>query len=71
MIDTHSHIYEPEFDQDRELAVQRAQQAGVEKLLLPNINAESLPRMLDMCTRHPGYCHPMFGLHPEDVKDDW
>lgn len=71
MIDTHSHIYEPEFDGDRVEAVQRAQQAGVEKLLLPNINAESLPRMLGMCRQHPGVCYPMFGLHPEDVKDDW
>ena len=71
MIDTHSHIYEPEFQNDRDEAVRRAQQTGVEKLFLPNINAESLPRMLDTCQRYPGYCYPMFGLHPEDVKEDW
>ena len=42
MIDTHSHIYEPEFNADREDVVQRARQAGVEHILLPNINADSI-----------------------------
>ncbi len=70
MIDTHSHIYEPEFDADREDVVQRARQAGVEYILLPNINATSIGPMLELCRRHPGYCFPMLGLHPEDVKPD-
>lgn len=67
MIDTHSHIYEPEFDADREDVVQRAREAGVEYILLPNINAGSIAPMLELCRRHPGYCYPMLGLHPEDV----
>ena len=67
MIDTHSHIYEPEFDVDREDVIQRAREAGVEYILLPNINAGSIAPMLDLCRRHPGYCFPMLGLHPEDV----
>lgn len=68
MIDTHSHIYEPEFDADREDVIQRALQAGVEYILLPNINAGSIGPMLNLCQRHPGYCFPMLGLHPEDVE---
>ena len=71
MIDTHSHIYEPEFDADREEVIMRAKQAGVEFILLPNINASSIAPMLDLCSRHPGYCFPMLGLHPEDVKEDY
>lgn len=67
MIDTHSHIYEPEFDADREDVIMRAKQAGVEYILLPNINADSIAPMLDLCRRHLGYCFPMLGLHPEDV----
>ena len=35
LIDTHSHLYEPEFDDDREAAVARAREAGVAALLLP------------------------------------
>ncbi len=71
MIDTHSHIYEPEFNADREEVITRAKQAGVEYILLPNINASSIAPMLDLCSRHPGYCFPMLGLHPEDVKEDY
>lgn len=71
MIDTHSHIYGPEFEEDRELVVQRAQQAGVERILLPNINEASISPMLSFCHSYPGYCYPMMGLHPEDVADDY
>ena len=71
MIDTHSHIYGPEYDEDRELVVQRAQQAGVERLLLPNINEASIQPMLSLCQSYSGYCYPMFGLHPEDVSADY
>lgn len=71
MIDTHSHIYGPEFEEDRGLVVQRAQQAGVECVLLPNINWESIEPMLSLCCSYPDYCYPMMGLHPEDVADDY
>lgn len=71
MIDTHSHIYEPQFDADRDEVIQRARQVGVECILLPNINAGSISPMLDMCRRYPGYCFPMLGLHPEDIEEDY
>ena len=35
LIDTHSHIYAEEFDADRDEAIRRAREAGVERLLLP------------------------------------
>ena len=71
MIDTHSHIYGEEFDEDRSSAVERARQAGVEAILLPNINMDSIRPMLNLCSEHPGFCYPMMGLHPEDVRDDY
>ena len=71
MIDTHSHIYGPEFDEDRDAVVARAKDAGVTQILLPNINAETIRPMLDLCEKHPSYCYPMMGLHPEDVKEDF
>ncbi len=71
MIDTHSHIYGPEFDDDRAEVLQRARQAGVDKVLLPNINEESIARMLQVAKEYSDMCYPMMGLHPEDVKEDW
>ena len=46
IIDTHSHLYVPEFSEDIADVVERAQAAAVEKVLLPNINAESVDKML-------------------------
>ncbi len=71
MIDTHSHIYGEEFDADRDDVVRRAQQAGIEKIFLPNINEESISRMMSVVHAYPQVCYPMMGLHPEDVGQDW
>ncbi len=71
LIDTHSHIYLPQFEEDREAMIQRALDFGVTKILLPNITLESIPMMDELCKKFPEVCHPMMGLHPCDVKDNW
>lgn len=71
MIDTHSHIYGSEFDEDRDEVIQRAKEAGVRKILLPNINGQTVSAMMSLCQSHPGYCFPMIGLHPTDIEDDY
>ena len=70
LIDTHSHLYEPEFDADREQALARAVECGVRRLLLPAIDAQSHERMFDLCRRHPDRCIPMLGLHPTSINDN-
>lgn len=71
MIDTHSHIYGPEFDGDRTEVIRRALESGISKIFLPNINEESISPMMAVANDYPGVCFPMMGLHPEDVRDDW
>jgi TatD DNase family protein len=71
LIDTHTHIYLPEFDADRDEAVSRALDIGVVKLLLPNIDTQSVGPMLSSVARFPGICIPMIGLHPTSVKEDY
>ncbi len=70
MIDTHAHIYATEFDQDRDDVVQRALSQGIEKILLPNIDLDSIQPMLDTEAAYPDICHAMMGLHPCYVKGD-
>lgn len=69
-IDTHTHIYEPEFAADREAVVARARQAGAIGLFLPNCDAASLQPMLELCHRHSDLCRPMLGLHPTELPPD-
>ena len=71
LIDTHTHIYLPEFDSDRDETVKRAVNDGVIKLLLPNIDIQSVGPMLSAEARFPGICYPMIGLHPTSVREDY
>jgi TatD DNase family protein len=71
LIDTHTHLYLPEFDDDRDETVQRAVNSGVEKMLLPNIDITSIDAMIKIENRYPGTCYSMIGLHPTSVKDDY
>lgn len=70
LTDTHTHLYSTKFAYDREAMIQRALDAGVTRLFLPNVDAESIPGMLELATKYPQNCFPMMGLHPCHVKDD-
>lgn len=67
-IDTHTHLYQPKFDADRAEAVARCLAAGVDTLLLPNIDAASIPRVRAMVAEWPAVCKGMMGLHPCHVQ---
>lgn len=71
LVDTHTHLYLPEFDSDRDEMISRALDCGVEKLLMPNIDVRSVDAMLSAANRYKGICLPMIGLHPTSVKDDY
>jgi TatD DNase family protein len=71
LIDTHTHLYLPEFDTDRDETVKRAVSSGVVKILMPNIDYQSVDPMLFTENRYPGICYSMIGLHPTSVKDDY
>lgn len=71
LIDTHAHIYLPEFQEDIEDVLQRAREQGVERIYLPNIDKQSHEALLALAARYPETCFPMMGLHPGSVKDDW
>ena len=69
-IDTHSHLYSSQFDEDRTKVVKEAIAAGVGTILLPNISSKYTKGMLDLCTEFPNNCSPMMGLHPCDVTKE-
>ena len=70
-IDTHTHLYAEEFKDDRKEVVEKAIKSGVEKLLLPNIDVESIEGMHQLVEQYPDNCYAMMGLHPGYVKEDW
>jgi len=67
-VDTHTHLYLDEFENDRSQVIERAIDKGVKYMFLPNINSESIGGMLSLEEKYPKNCLPMMGLHPTDVK---
>jgi len=70
IIDTHTHLYLPEFDLDHDAVIKRAMQNGVSKFYLPNIDSESMQAMLALEAAYPNVCYAMIGLHPCSVKEN-
>ena len=70
LIDTHTHIYLPEFQDDRDLVLSRATDAGVKQMLLPAIDASTHEIMLEVESSHAA-CQAMIGLHPCSVTQDY
>lgn len=71
IIDTHCHIYLPDFDEDRENVLIEAKEKGVTAVLMPNIDSGSIIPLKQTEKAYPGYCHAMMGLHPCSVKENY
>ena len=70
-IDTHAHLDGSEFEEDRDLVVERAKEAGAAAIFIPAINLENLDMVEKVCQDYQGFAFPMAGLHPEDVKENY
>lgn len=71
MIDTHTHIYMEEFDDDRDAVVDNAKSNGVQHLILPNVDVDTIGRLHNCHDRYPGFTSTAMGLHPTSVNDDF
>lgn len=69
-IDSHCHLYLEDFASDLETAVNRSVEAGVDRILLPNIDLTSWEPMLKVSEQFPGVCYAMAGIHPTSVKPE-
>lgn len=70
-IDTHTHLYISQFDEDRSLTIRRAIDNGINKFYLPAIDSSTHNAMLDLEMSYPDTCFAMMGLHPCSVKEDF
>lgn len=71
LIDTHSHLFLEEFAEDLPQVMERARNAGVSYIFMPNIDSTTIESMLSVCNAYPGYCFPMIGLHPTSVNESY
>ncbi|WPZ10419.1 TatD family hydrolase [Roseivirga spongicola] len=71
MIETHAHIYAEQFKEDIDHVLERSQEAGIEKIVMPNIDHTSIDGMMELEERNPSFCYATMGLHPCSVKKDF
>ena len=71
IIDTHSHLFTCEFDEDRKEVMCRARESGITHIVMPNIDTTSIKPMLQVCEEYPNFCYPTIGLHPTEVKEGY
>ena len=67
LIDTHAHIYLEQFEADFESMLDRARSGGVEKMVMPAIDAPSIDKAIKLCERHEGL-YAMAAIHPSEMK---
>lgn len=70
-IDTHSHLYDEAYAGEGDLAVIRSVEAGVDKIIIPDIDSQTRETMFALTDRHPGTLFPCLGLHPTSVDTGW
>ena len=71
MIDTHIHLDEEAYAEDREAVIARQREEGVEAMIVPGVNAKSIEGIFDVCARYPGYCYAALGFHPQEITPEW
>ncbi|ADQ16235.1 TatD-related deoxyribonuclease [Leadbetterella byssophila DSM 17132] len=71
MIETHAHIYDESFDEDRALIVSRAKELGIQEIWMPNCSSETLKALYASEEQFPDACRPMMGLHPAYVNETY
>jgi TatD DNase family protein len=63
LVDSHVHLDDAAFAADRDEVTARAKNAGVDRMIVPAVDAESWPRIKALCANH-AQLFPAFGLHP-------
>ena len=71
LTDTHSHLYDTKFVEDRKPMILRAFEENIQRIFIPNIDQNTVKAMMDIVAAYPQKCFPMMGLHPCHVKENY
>ena len=71
IIDTHTHLYLKQFDNDIDLVFSNARDVGVNKFIFPSIHSRYNDLMIDCYNKFNDHCYLMAGLHPAYVNDNY
>ena len=67
LVDVHCHINHELFKDDLDETVERARNAGVQRILVSGVNPESNQAVLEIVKRHPDILKASLGIYPIDA----
>lgn len=70
-IDTHAHLYDEAFAGEEDSAISRSVEAGVSKIIFPDIDSQTREHMFSLTGKHEGTVYPCLGLHPTSIDASW
>lgn len=68
LIDTHAHLFWEGLKEEVEGVIERAKEAGVEKIVVPAVDFESGKKAIGLARKYPSYIYVAVGLHPESAR---
>ena len=71
IIDTHTHLYLKQFNNDVDQVITKAIDHNITKLVFPSIDSSHMEKMYELKNRYPKNIFLMTGLHPVYVKDNY
>lgn len=67
VIDTHCHLDVADFDADRNEVLHHCRSQGINRIVVPAIQAKTWDNILNLCSKEKGL-YPAFGLHPVFIE---
>ena len=67
-IDTHSHLFYPNFEDDLDEVIQRARDSGVDFILVPATDLATAREVINLTEKYD-MIYGAVGIHPHDTKD--
>ena len=71
LIDTHSHFYSKEFNDDLNECIKRCKDNGIQQVLMPNVDVDSIKRLNLLENTDSNFFKSMMGVHPCYVKEGY
>ncbi len=67
-IDTHAHLFYPNFENDTDEVILRARDSGVDYIIVPATDLENSKQVLELVEKYD-FVYGAVGVHPHDTKD--
>ena len=70
-IDTHSHLYVEDFNNDLDIVIKKCKNKNVSKVILPSIDESYTKRMISLKNKYPNFFYLMLGIHPSHIDSNY